>query len=198
MTDDPFFSGLHSTRTGLDGEIVAALPTLPRFVASSTLHMGSHLFTMYHSSLVADDRTLRPNGPAVTLSGEAFSLDSSGHMIVGAGSSPARAPSTFVVNGVTLTDDDAGLMVGGTTLKANGAGAIISGIPISLGPSGDLQVGHSTTTLSLSGSPRDGDPKGIATGSVVTFTGHQSRLQWPVAWSLTGMLFGFHIILLGF
>lgn len=77
----------------------------------------------------------------------------------------------------TFTSNALGLAVDGMTLMPDGAGVVNSRTPISLGPSGDLQVGGSEVELATSGTSRDGSPDRTATGPAAAFPGGQNGLQ---------------------
>lgn len=105
------------------------------------------------SFMIVGDKTLRPGGTGITVSGTLLRLDSGGKLVVDANTLqlakflPTPIPSVYTVNGQTLTGNPSFLALDGKTLTPGGAAITISGTRLSLGSGGSLVVDGSTVNL---------------------------------------------------
>ena len=100
--------------------------------------------------------TLRPYGPAVTISGTPVSLNPSA-LIIGSSTIPflsapqhSQSPATasvLTIAGYAVTAAPTGFAIDGTTLMPGASGVTISGTLVSLGTAADLVVGTSLLKL---------------------------------------------------
>lgn len=121
------------------------------------LAFGSQVFTVNSKSeYIINGQTLRPGGPAITVSGTQLSLaPSATHFIIGSSTINIGGPVTpppLTFHSQTYTANAAGVYVIGSQTLIPGSQAItVSGIPISLAPSGtQIVIGSSTIPISFS------------------------------------------------
>ena len=126
-------------------ESIAANPAVmvPAFLTAA---VGSN--TVFPSGLAIAGKTIKPGGPQVTISGTGVALDKPGHLIVAGTAVDPTRPDEYDDSGKQQIPADApGIAIAGKTITAGGPQLTVSGAAISLGPSGVLRVGSSTTTL---------------------------------------------------
>ena len=156
-------------------KIVNFDPTSPpsRYSINGQLDRGDPSF------LIVDDKTIKPGGAGITVSGTFLRLDSDGALVVDASTlnlasfPPTPLPSVYTINGQLLTGDPSLLAVGGKTMTAGGAPITISGTPVRLESSGVLRFG----TQDIPFATRDGSHGGNGTVSPETFLSGHERVQ---------------------
>ena len=122
--------------------------TNPSQQSSTVLTIAGHTVTANPTSFQIAGTPVKAGGLAVTVSGTAISMDLSGNLVVGGGASITSPPATvFTVGAQRFTADGDDLVGSGTTIRAGGPAALVSGTPVSLGSSGVLVVGGTTTSL---------------------------------------------------
>ena len=127
-----------------------------------TLTVASQKIVLDSSGIIIGGSTLVPGGKAVTISNTPISLlSSSGLLVVGSSTiflppQPAPQPThlattqVLTVGGQIFTANPSAFPIAGTTLVSAGGPAVtISGTAVSLGPSGVLAIGSSTTITLL-------------------------------------------------
>lgn len=135
-----------------DNKVVDGSP-----VTQGTLTIAGQTLVPDPFGMVIGGSSLVPDGSAITVSNTPISLGSSGILVVGSSTipllTPLGAPSTpfatkaLTVAGQTFTPNPSSFSIAGTTILAGGPALTISGTVISLGPSGALAIGSSTTNL---------------------------------------------------
>ena len=123
-------------------------------LASSILTVNGATFTAKPSGLAIHNTDLLPGGPALTVSENPMSLDTSNKLVVDSSTtilSPLQSLIqsffTFVINEATLITIPSGLMMNNITLAADAADITVSGTIYSLESSGKLHVETSETLL---------------------------------------------------
>lgn len=140
--------------------------------SSTVLTIAGHAITANPTSFQIAGTPVKAGGPAVTVLGTAVSMGLSGNLVIGGGASITSPPATiFTVGAQQFTADGADLVASGTTVRAGGPAALVAGTPVSLGPSGVLVVGSTTTTLG--GFPRSS----IFTIGGATFTANPTKFS---------------------
>ena len=123
--------------------------------ATSVYTFDGIAFTSVASGLIAGTITVKPGGPAVTISSHVFSLGSFGSTVAVDGTlsplKPAQVatttgsvsisrgsakPSAYTFDGIAFTSGTSGLVAGTVTVQAGGPAVTISSHTFSLGPAG--------------------------------------------------------------
>ena len=157
--------------------------------------VGSQTFTADSSSrFVIETRTLEAGGPAITHDGHTISLGSSASNIIIDSStfSIARLPV------ITITPEDAPVLVGSQTLTPGGPAITVSGTRVSLEPSASkVVIGTSTEALGsiiMGGfGPINSGEANSTTTNPVAFTGGVGLGKRPyirAAFVMMGTVFG--------
>ena len=144
------------------------------------------------SAISIADTVIIPGGPGVRIDGTPVSLLPSGNLIVGTASSSFQPiSSVLVIAGHTVTANPTSFDIGSTYVRAGQPGITVSGVALSLGESGNLEVGdinaftsdnHPFTALGASENPRPSvltlgaltitpNPTAIAIGSTTLSAG---------------------------
>lgn len=127
-------------------------------MTQNTLTIAGQKLVPDPSGMVIGGSSLVPGGSAITVSNTPISLGSSGILVIGSStvlvvpteSDPPSTPFATVAltaAGQTFTPDPSSFSIAGTTISAGGPALTIDGTVISLGPSGTLAIGSSTTNL---------------------------------------------------
>ncbi len=145
-------SGPENSPTNDDGDVVDSPPATP-----DTLTIAGQNVVPDPSGMVIGGSSLLPGGSAVTISNTPISLASSGILVVGSStimlpiqSDPPSVPfatEALTVAGQSFTPNPSAFSIAGTTIPAGGPAVTISGTVVSLGLSGALAIGSSTTNL---------------------------------------------------
>lgn len=116
--------------------------------------VGDQMFAAHPTGFDIGSTKVAVNGPAVSVADTPIRLASSGVLVIGSSTThldPTPEPFTsLIVGDQTLRVNAGGFEVAGTTVTPGGSAFILAGRPISLGQSGVLVVGSSTTTLATS------------------------------------------------
>lgn len=122
-----------------DADPVASFPTVT---------VAGQLLTISDPSAVSiADTVLTPGGAEATIAGTPVSLAPSGNLVVGTGS-PHQSLTILTIAGHIVTANPTSFEIAGTPVKAGEPAVTVSGTGISMGLSGDLVIGGSTTTPS--------------------------------------------------
>ena len=129
------------------------IPYAPLHVSPPVFTVGGQSLTALPNGFAVAGSSVVPGGPPVVLSGTPIALDYSGVLTIGSSSTllpngPAvPTADVYTVGGQIITANPTGFAVGSTTLSPGGSAATISGTVISLGPSGALLIGSSSTNI---------------------------------------------------
>lgn len=121
-------------------------------VSSTIFAVAGQTFTPNPSTFSIAGTTISAGGPAVTVEGTIISLGQSGELAIGSSTINIPSPSytlgeVYTVAGQMFTPNPSAFSIAGTTISADGPAATIDGTIVSLGPSGNLVIGSSTTPL---------------------------------------------------
>lgn len=180
-------------------KIVNFDPTSPpsRYSINGQLDRGNP------SYLIMDDKTIKPGGAGITVSGTFLRLDPDGNLEVDASTLrletflPTPLASVYTVNGQIVTGNPSILAVGGKTMTPGGTPVIVSGTSLRLDSDGALVVDASTLNLAsflpsplpsvytVNGQLLTGDPSLLAVGgktmtaggAPITISGTPVRLE---------------------
>lgn len=137
------------------GTPVSLAPSGNLVVGTGSPHQSPTILTIAGHTVTANPTSFEIAGtpvvagePAVTVSGTGISMGLSGDLVIGGSTkTPSPPAAVFTVGAQQFTANGAGLVESGNTVTAGGPAALISGVSVSLGPSGNLVVGDTTTTL---------------------------------------------------
>ena len=147
------------------------------------------VFTSGASGLTAGTATVKPGGPAVTISSHTFSLGSLGSTIAVDGTlsalTPPQVPSTagsvsmsshsaklsvYTFDGIVFTSGTSGLVAGTATVQPGGPAVTISSHTFSLGPAG--------STIAVDGTLSALTPPQVpSTAGSVSMSSHSAKLS---------------------
>ena len=147
-----------SLSLGNDGNLIVngnsiPIPYAPLHVSPPVFTVEGLTFTALPNGFAVAGSSVVPGGPPVVLSGTPIALGYSGVLTIGSSSTllpngPAvPTANIYTVGGQIITANPTGFAVGTTTLSPGGSAATISGTVVSLGPSGALLIGSSSTNI---------------------------------------------------
>ena len=140
------------------------------------LNVGHQTFSASAGGFKIADTSVLPGSAAVTISGTAVSLGSSGQLVVGSQTIALPTPYTSIPNVVTVkgqavSANPSGFVLDGKSVLPGGSAVIVGGTPVTLGTDGVLDVGGSKTILTG------------ATGSgVATYLGSSAAVDTVSLW----------------
>ena len=152
ISDTPISLG--SSGTLVVGSSTILLPTQsdppsPPF-DTKALTVAGQSFTPNPSAFPIAGTTISAGGPAVTVGATVISLGPSGVLAIGSSTTNLLQPErTYTVAGqkITVNPDSSAFAIAGTSISAGGPAITVGGTVMSLGPSGALIIGSSTTNL---------------------------------------------------
>ena len=197
------------SKVNLVAEPSGTINIYPKSSASSGAFAGKQTFTVADQTFEAEPSgfaiagsTLTPGGVGISVAGTPVSLGQSGNLQIGASTVQLtnNAPTNVItVADQTLEANPTGFAIGGATLNPNGPPITIAGTPVSLGQSGVLSIGTSTTqlsnsahtdTITVNGQTFEVNPTGfIIEGSTVTPNGSPITVAGtPISLGSSGIL----------
>ena len=119
--------------------------------SANAFKIGDENFVANPSGFTIAGSQVLPGGSAVMVSGTTLSLSPSGVLDIGGASidlsSPAPPADSINVGGQTFTVNPIGFTIAGSKVLPGGSAVIISGTPLSLNPSGVLNIGGASINL---------------------------------------------------
>ena len=174
--DQTLVPGAPAITVAAPASAVAALGSSP-----TALTVGGEVFTPNPTAFSIDGTTISAGGPGVTADGTSISLGPSGILDIGGSvlSLPVNeaSPTAYTVGNQVFAPNPTAFSIDGTTISAGGPGAMVDSTLVSLGPSGILEIGSSTISLSLNAA--------LPTPTAYTI-GNQVFTPNPTAFSIDG------------
>lgn len=150
--------------------------TGPSNPSSTVLAIAGHTITANPTSFQIAGTPVKAGAPAVTISGTPISIDLSGNLVIG-GNGPLMSPpaAVFTVGAQRFTAHGTDLVGSDTTVRAGDPAVLIAGTSASLGSSGVLVLGSSTTTLA-----------GLPSSASIYTVGDETFTANPTQFSVAG------------